>query len=111
MGEFGHDADVDEAGGFAEEVGFSGVFGVEEHGEEGEHFAGDGNLHGSHEHGEVGAFCGTDLIGRFEGLDEGLDDRGRGGPERVAVAADLEGQACGVGGEDGLFWGGENDFE
>ncbi len=63
MSEFGHDADIDEACGFAEEVGFSGIFGVEEHGEEGEDFAWDGDLHGAHEHGEVGAFWWGDLIG------------------------------------------------
>ncbi len=111
MSEFGHDANVDEAGGFAEEVGFPRVFGVKEHGEKGKDFAWHRDLHGPYEHGEVRALWGGDLVGGLEGLDEGLDDRGRGGPEGVAVAADLEGLIGGFGGEDGLFWGGENDFE
>lgn len=106
MGEFWHDADVDEAGGLPEKVGFAGVFGVEEHGEEGKDFAWDGDLHGAHEHGEVCAFWGGYLVWGFEGLDEGLDERGWGGPEGVTVAADLQDTDGGFGGEDGFFWRG-----
>jgi hypothetical protein len=91
LGEFWHDSDIDEAGGFSEEICFAGVFGVEEHWQEAEDFAWNRDLHGAHEHGEVGAFGWGDLVRGFECVDEGLNEGGWGCPQGVVVASDLQG--------------------